>query len=52
MEILRAGSSGPAVAEVQAVLRALGLLTVQDGADADRTPTGPPGAAGATIGPR
>ena len=37
MEILRPGSSGPAVAEVQAVLRALGLLTVEDGADADRS---------------
>src|SRR5688500_16221268 len=38
MEILRPGSSGPAVAEVRTVLRALGLLTVEDSADADRTP--------------
>lgn len=37
MEILRPGSSGPAVAEVQAVLRALGLLTVEGGSDADRS---------------
>ena len=36
MEILRPGSSGPAVAEVRAVLRALGLLTMTDDADADR----------------
>ena len=39
MEILRHGSSGPAVAEVQAVLRALGLLTAQEG-DVDRAPVG------------
>jgi N-acetylmuramoyl-L-alanine amidase len=35
MEVLRPGSSGPAVAEVWSVLRALGLLTVPDGAGAE-----------------